>query len=302
MLVRAGYEIRLACDVPVPLVMALSPHTDMTARLRGTPGVCVDGGEVLPHFVDGYGNRITRHVCPAGTTTLTSDFVVDLDRAADPQHPKARQHAIADLPDEVMTFLLASRYCDSDKLSDVAWKLFGSAPAGWARVQAICDFVHDHITFGYQFGRPDKTASDVFREKCGVCRDFAHLAVAFCRAMNIPARYASGFLGDIEWPYSGPGDFCAWFEVYLDGAWHTFDARYNTPRIGRVLMVRGHDAAQTAMITSFGTYKMTSFRVWCDEIEDRDDADIDRLLETLPPVDGNTKPPAQTTTDISPAA
>ena len=285
MLIRAGFEIRLSCPTALPVVMALSPHGSLVARRQGRDGVSAGDGPALPHYVDAFGNRITRHVCPPGETTLTSDFVVEMPREADPQHPGARQMDVAELPHGVITYLLPSRYCDSDALLDVAWRLFARGPAGWGRVQAICDFVHTHVTFGYQFGRPDKTASDVYREKSGVCRDFAHLAIALCRAMNIPARYASGYLGDIDWPASGPGDFCAWFEVYLEGGWHTFDARYNTPRVGRILMVRGPDAAQVAMITSFGPYTMTSFRVWADEIAETDDSALAGLLSRLPSVE-----------------
>jgi transglutaminase-like putative cysteine protease len=168
-------------------------------------------------------------------------------------------------------------------LIEQAWALFGEAPPGWARVQAICNWVHNHLTFGYQFGRPTKTAVDALRERTGVCRDFAQLSVALCRAMNIPARYASGYLGDIGVPPSGAGDFCAWFEAYLENRWYTFDARYNTPRVGRVLMVRGRDAADVAMITSFGSYDLEFFRVWADEVAGpaSDDALLD-LLRTRP--------------------
>jgi transglutaminase-like putative cysteine protease len=197
---------------------------------------------------------------------LWSDIIVEVDGEPDPFNWNAQQHDVGDLPPETLQFLTASRYCDSDALAPVALELFGGTKPGWERVQAICNHVHNHLTFGYGFGRPAKTASDAQREKTGVCRDFAHLAIAFCRAMNIPARYASGYLGDIGVPYSGPGDFCAWFEAFLGGRWYTFDARYNTPRIGRVLMVRGCDAADGAMITSFGGYDLKAFRVWTDEV------------------------------------
>ncbi|NND20905.1 MAG: transglutaminase family protein, partial [Silicimonas sp.] len=227
--------------------------------------------------------RFTRILAPTGSTKLWSDCVVELDGDPDPQAPSAEQHAIAELPNDVLTFLMASRYCDSDNLVKDAWDLFGQSPEGWLRVEAITQFVHDHVTFGYQFGRANKTASEVFREKTGVCRDFAHLSIALCRAMNIPARYASGYLGDIGVPYSGAGDFCAWFEVYLGGRWYTFDARYNTPRAGRILMVRGADAADVAMITSFGNHQLEYFRVWTDELEDGlDDAVILEMLQTRP--------------------
>jgi transglutaminase-like putative cysteine protease len=283
MLIRAGYEIAIRSGEPVPMLLALSTNGTLDGRIVGEDRVRAGTPHPLPTYVDTYGNRITRYVAPADVQTLWSDFVVEIGRAADPQSPDARQHAVQDLPDEVLTYLMSSRYCDSDVLADDAWALFGRGPTGWARVQAVSDFVHGHVTFGYQFGRADKTASDVFREKAGVCRDFAHLSIALCRALNIPARYASGYLGDIEWPASGPGDFCAWFEVYLDGAWHTFDARYNAPRIGRVLMVRGHDAGQVAMLTSFGSYALEGFRVWTEELDgDPSDEELLRMLATRP--------------------
>ena len=182
--------------------------------------------------------------------------------------PTARQHAVQDLPAETLQFLLASRYCETDLLSDMAWNLFGGTPEGWPRVQAICDFVHQHITFGYEHARSTKTAWDAYNERVGVCRDFTHLGIALCRAMNIPARYCTGYLGDIgtEPPYS-PGDFSAWFEAYLDGRWHTFDPRNNVPRIGRVLMARGRDAADVPLSHAFGRALLTGFRVWTDEVE-----------------------------------
>ncbi len=233
-------------------------------------------------YIDTYRNRMTRLVAPGSPVKLWSDCVVEVEGLPDPVNDDARQHKVEDLPDGVLQFLLASRYCDSDTLSTFAWDRFGHTPEGWARVQAICDFVHTETTFGYKFGRPSKTASEVWTEKTGVCRDFAHLAVSLCRAMNIPARYASGYLGDIGWHDTGPGDFSAWFEVYLGGRWHTFDARFNKPRIGRILMVRGCDAADVALITSFGNYDLKYFRVWTDEIADQSDAEVLDLLQTRP--------------------
>ncbi len=283
MLIRFGFEIEVNCAAPVPMLLALSTHTNLEGRLIGMDHVRAPQECGARRYVDRFGNWITRVVTPSGTTRLWSDCVVDFEGHTDPQEPWAIQHRIADLPDDVLNHLLASRYCDSDNLITQAWSLFGHTPEGWERVVAITGFVHKHVTFGYQFGRANKTASDVFREKTGVCRDFAHLAIALCRAMNIPARYASGYLGDIGVPYSGPGDFCAWFEVYLGGRWYTFDARYNTPRAGRILMVRGADAADVAMITSFGGYQLTYFKVWTDQIEDGlDDAAIHQMLQTRP--------------------
>jgi transglutaminase-like putative cysteine protease len=283
MLIRFGFEIELESPAPVPMLLALSTHSDLSGRLIGEDHVRVVPDCETHRYLDRFGNWITRLVAPIGPSSQWTDCVVELGGLPDPQVPSARQHSIPELPDNVVQHLIPSRYCDSDNLTQEAWKLFASHPEGWGRVQAIADFVHQHVTFGYQFGRASKTASEVFREKSGVCRDFAHLAIAFCRAMNIPARYASGYLGDIGVPYSGPGDFSAWFEVYLDHRWHTFDARYNVPRVGRILMVRGSDASDVAMITSFGGYQLKLFRVWADRLDDGlGDAEVLELLQTRP--------------------
>lgn len=283
MLIRFGFEIEIQCPEPVPMLLALSTHTELKGRLIGLDFVRTPEESNAWTYVDRFGNRFTRILAPTGSTTLWSDCVVELDGNPDPQAPSAEQHAIAELPNDVLTFLMASRYCDSDNLVKDAWALFGQSPEGWLRVEAITQFVHNHVTFGYQFGRANKTALEVFGEKTGVCRDFAHLSIALCRAMNIPARYASGYLGDIGVPYSGAGDFCAWFEVYLGGRWYTFDARYNTPRVGRILMVRGADAADVAMITSFGNYQLKYFKVWTDKLKDGlEDAVILEMLQTRP--------------------
>lgn len=169
---------------------------------------------------------------------------------------------VQDLPAETLQFLAPSRYCESDEMGDFAWENFGFYTPGWRQVQAICDYVHEQTTFDYKFERPTKTAHQVHLKKTGVCRDFAHLALTLRRAMNIPARYVSGYISDIGAEETGPTDFCAWFEVFLNGRWHAFDARHNTPRIGRIQMVRGRDAADVAVITSFGSYDLNHFRVW----------------------------------------
>jgi len=185
----------------------------------------------------------------------------------DPVVPDAEQVRVERLPEEALVFLLASRFCDSDRLLDLAWTLFGETPPGWARVQAICDFVHQHIAFGYEHARVTRTASEAYQERCGVCRDFAHLGVAFCRALNIPARYCTGYLSDLGTPLPHPpGDFAAWFEAYLGGRWLTFDPRNNAPRVGRILLARGRDAADVAITTTFGPNTLQGFRVWTDEI------------------------------------
>jgi transglutaminase-like putative cysteine protease len=178
------------------------------------------------------------------------------------------QTPVEDLPDDAIVYLLGSRYCETDRLSEIAWSLFGDTQSGWPRVQAIVDFVHSHIAFGYQHARPTKTAWDAYHETLGVCRDYAHLAIAFCRCMNIPARYCTGYLGDIGVPVVLPMDFSAWFDVYLDGAWYAFDARNHRPRIGRILMARGRDATDTAIATTFGAATMVGFEVVTDQIAD----------------------------------
>ena len=282
MLIRFGYEIEIDSAGPVPMIAALATHSEVQGRLIGEDRLRSQSDLPTREYIDAYGNRMTRLIAPGGSVKLWSDCVIEVDGVPDPVVADAQQHKVEDLPDEVLQFLVASRYCDSDTLSDFAWKQFAGTAPGWARVQAICDYAHNETTFGYKFGRPTKTASEVWKEKTGVCRDFAHLAVTLCRAMNIPARYASGYLGDIGWHDTGAGDFSAWFEAYLGGRWYTFDARFNKPRIGRILMVRGTDAADVAIITSFGTYDLTYFRVWTDEIPDQSDAAVIELLQTRP--------------------
>lgn len=292
MFIRTGSEIVIDCRQEVVMILALSLHSEFGGRVIGTSAVRTAPELPLEEFVDGFGNRLTRLRAPAGRLTLWSDCIVEDDGQPDPFDWTAAQHDVADLPPGTLPFLTPSRYCDSDVLAPEALRLFGATPPGWARVQAICDHVHNNVTFGYGFGRPTKTATDVHRERTGVCRDFALLAIAFCRAMNIPARYASGYLGDIGVPPSGPGDFSAWFEVHLGGRWYTFDARYNTPRIGRVLMVRGRDAADGAMITAFGGHDLVAFRVWADEVPGTpDDTALRALLQTRPRAEGLTLAP-----------
>ena len=293
MFIRIGYEIVIESKADTVLILALSPHSSFSGRVIGTSAVQAAPDLPLETFLDSFGNQMTRLKAPAGQLQLWSDCIVEVDGTPDVYNWNAQQHDIIDLPPETLQFLTASRYCDSDLLAPEALELFGNTEPGWARVQAICNYVHNHLTFGYGFGRPTKTASDAQREKTGVCRDFAHLSIALCRAMNIPARYASGYLGDVGVPYSGPGDFCAWFEAYLGGRWYTFDARYNEPRIGRVLMVHGRDAADGAMITSFGAYDLQSFWVWTDAVPPECSEDCMRdLLKHRPNTEALTLAPA----------
>lgn len=266
MYLRIGYNLTLDCWTPTTLILALSPHTTFPGRRHGSDRVTITPALHGEGIVDAFGNRLTRLAAPVGLLTLRSDCVAEVDGLPDPQDWSAHQHAIEDLPPETLPYLTASRYCESDMLTAEALRLFGNTYPGWERVAAISTYVHNHIKFGYGFGRPTKTAGDALREGAGVCRDYAHLGIAFCRAMSIPARYCSGYLSDVGAEVTGPGDFCAWFEAYLGGRWHTFDPRHNKPRIGRVLMVHGRDAADGAMITSFGQYGLTGFQVWTDEV------------------------------------
>jgi transglutaminase-like putative cysteine protease len=208
-------------------------------------------------------------VVPAGLTRISTNAIVRDSGLPDVVVPSAPQHLVQDLPEEALVFLLASRYCDTELLTDTAWRLFDHTPPGWPRVQAICDFVHHHITFDYMQARATRTAWEEYREGVGVCRDFAHLAIALCRCMNIPARYCTGYLGDIGMPPPyGVMDFAGWFEAYLGGQWYTFDARNNIPRIGRVLLARGRDAVDVAISTTFGPNTLRSFTIWTDQIAD----------------------------------
>lgn len=249
------------------MLLAMYPHLSNARRVIGSDHIHTESDVAVKEYLDMFGNRCARVEMPAGATAFWSDCIVEDDGKPDEFNWNARQHEIMDLPVDTLAYLTASRYCESDELVDKAWALFGATPAGWERVQAISNWVHNHVVFDYRFGRPTKTATDVLREGTGVCRDFAHLFIALCRAMNIPARYASGYLSDIGAKAEGAGDFCAWSEVFLEGAWYVFDARHNTPRIGRILMVRGRDAADVAMMTAFGDYELALLRVWTDEVD-----------------------------------
>lgn len=268
MLIRIGFEITVDCPKPTPMLLALYPHPSNSRRMIGSDHIRTEPTTPVAEYLDMFGNRCARVQLPYGATTLWSDCIVDDTGQPDEFDWNARQHEIMDLPVETLPYLTGSRYCESDELVAKAWDLFGITPPGWARVQAISNWVHNNVMFGYQFGRPTKTAVDVLREGTGVCRDFAHLFIAMCRAMNFPARYVSGYLSDIGAEAEGAGDFCAWSEVFLEGRWHVFDARHNTPRVGRIPMVRGRDAADVAMMTAFGNYQLTRFKVWTDEVEE----------------------------------
>lgn len=266
MRIRFGFDLVYQCPQPTPMVLTLRVHASRTSDLVTPDHFVIRPSVPITAYRDIFGNQCSRIVAPAGETRISTDSVLNDAGQPDMVASRARQHAIADLPEDTLVFLLGSRYCETDLLSDPAWELFGQTPTGWARVQAICDFVHRHLAFGYEHARPTKTAWDAFKEKTGVCRDYTHLAVALCRCMNIPARYCTGYLSDIGAPppYS-PMDFAAWFEAYLDGQWYTFDPRNNTPRIGRILIARGRDAADVAITHTFGPTTLKSFRVWTYE-------------------------------------
>jgi transglutaminase-like putative cysteine protease len=243
-------------------------HPSRTASLVELERFTVQPPVVVPEYTDVYGNRCGRTVVPAGLVVFRNNTVIADDGQLEVQVWNALQHQVQDLPSDALQFLLASRYCEVDsELRDIAWSLFGQLPAGWPLVQAVCDYAHRHIRFDYMQARANRTALEVFRERTGVCRDYTHLALTFCRCLNIPARYCTGYLGDIGVPPAdSPMDFSAWFEVYLGGQWHTFDARNNAPRIGRILMARGRDAADVALTTTFGVNQLRSFQVWTDVV------------------------------------
>jgi transglutaminase-like putative cysteine protease len=269
MQIRVGYELLYDFPQPTPMLLMLNVHHTRAQDIVVPDVMTTDPAIPVTPYRDGFGNWCTRVVAPQGRLRLTANAIVNDSGQPDPPVFAWQQHQVQDLPEECLVFLLGSRYCETDRLGDIAWSLFGHAATGTERVQAICDYVHRHIVFGYEHARSTKTAWEAFNERTGVCRDYAHLAIALCRCMNLPARYCTGYLGDIGIPPPyGPMDFAAWFEVYIGGQWHTFDARNNVPRIGRVLMARGRDATDVAISTTFGPNTLAGFKVWTDEIVD----------------------------------
>jgi len=267
MQISAGCEIIYDCPQPTPMLLMVSPHPDRAQDLIKPVTISFDPPAAARNYTDVFGNTCTRVTAPSGRFVISTRVLAEDTGLADAVLPHANQRPIDDLPDEILLYLLGSRYCDTERLTDIAWSLFGQGATGWARVQAICDFVHTRITFGYEHARASRTAFEAFSEQIGVCRDYAHLAIAFCRCLNIPARYCTGFLGEIGMPPPyGPMDFAAWFEVYLDDGWHVFDARNNMPRIGRILIARGRDATDVAIATTFGTCTLVGFSVYTDEL------------------------------------
>jgi transglutaminase-like putative cysteine protease len=264
---RVGFELVYDCPQPVPMILLVNTHFSRAADIVVADLLITEPVIPVTTYRDSFGNWCSRLTAPAGRLRLKADGVVADHGQMEQATRGAVQHAVEDLPEETLVFLLGSRYCDTDLLSHTAWELFQSTPPGWARVQTICDYVHNRIAFNYQNARSTRTASQAYEERTGVCRDYAHLAISFCRCMNIPARYCTGYLSDIGTPPPwGIGDFAAWFEVYLGGEWHMFDARNNVPRIGRVLMARGRDASDVAIATTFGPNILAEFKVWTDQV------------------------------------
>lgn len=267
MKIRIGYELVYDFPQPTPMVMVLGAHFTRASDIIIPDYLTTSPSVPITPYRDGFGNWCSRIVAPAGRIRISADGLIRDTGLPDVVVPWASQSAVEDLPSETLVYLLGSRYCETDRLTPTAWNLFANTPLGWPRVQAICDFVHHHIQFGYEHARPTMTAWEVFNERKGVCRDYAHLAIAFCRCMNIPARYCTGYLGDIGMPPPyGPMDFAGWFEAFLDGRWYTFDARNNIPRIGRVLIAQGRDASDVPITHTFGPNTLVSFKVWTDEI------------------------------------
>ena len=265
--IQLGFEIAYKFPRPTPMILNLSIHYSRASDLLRADHLLTHPAVPTTAYRDLFGNWCTRLVAPAGRFVLSTDALVRDSGSPDVIAPSACQTAVEHLPESTLVYLLGSRYCETDLLSDFAWQRFGSGPSGWGRVQAVCDFVHRHIEFGYEHARNTKTAWEVYREGKGVCRDYAHLAIAFCRCLNIPARYCTGYLGDIGTPPPyGTMDFAGWFEAFLGDRWYTFDARNNTPRIGRVLMARGRDACDVALTTAFGPNTLEHFVVRTDEV------------------------------------
>ena len=267
MILRLGYDIQFEIPFPVAMVALLNVHPSRVADLRAPDELGAESVTQMESYIDSFGNRCARFVAQKGALRLSNSTLIYDSGQADRVSLDARELPVQELPHEVLPYLYNSRYCEVDRFSTIALELFGGLPPGWSRVQSICDWVHTRVSFGYQHARPTKTALDVFTERFGVCRDFQHLAVTLCRALNIPARYATGYLGDIGVPASpSPMDFSAWFEAYLEDRWWTFDARHNQPRLGRVLMATGRDASDVAITTSFGIANLRQFTVVSEQL------------------------------------
>ncbi len=268
MLIRLGYEIAIDCPQSTPVVSFLEIHKDRQADIKRQTKVLTSPSVQTTTYTNWHGNVVRRFMAPAGTFRILYDAVIEDSGALDEVNTLAREVPVEDLPDQALGYLLGSRYCETDHMSGLAWSLFGHLPPGWARVQAIVDYVHNRLSFGYGYARSTRTAAQAHEEQVGVCRDFAHLAITLLRCMNIPARYVNGYLGDIGVPEDpAPMDFSAWIEVFLEGKWYTFDPRHNKRRVGRVVIARGRDATDVPLLHSFGPHSLSLFKVWTYEQE-----------------------------------
>jgi len=264
---RAGFELIYRFPQPTPVILLVNIHDSRASDIVAPDSLVIEPAIPIADYRDVFGNQCKRVLAPAGRIRLSTNCVIRDSGKPDERVFAAGQDTVEDLPQEVLMFLLGSRYCETDKVSEVAWRLFSHVAPGYPRVQAICDYVHDQIAFNYQNASPTRSALEALNERTGVCRDYAHLAIALCRCMNIPARYCTGYLSDVGTPLPyAAGDFAAWFEAWIGGNWHTFDPRNNVPRVGRVLMARGRDACDVAIATTFGPNTLESFKVWTDKI------------------------------------
>lgn len=254
-----GCEFGFDAPLTTSAVLQVAPSFEPTVQIRHERW---DTDADHHGYIDLYGNRCERFTVPPGPSRLAYEAEVVVTAPRDVIEPDAPETPSAALPDECLSFVLPSRFCLPDELGNEAWQRFGELTPGWGRVQAVVDCVHDLIEFDYEASNPWTTAADALRERRGVCRDYAHLAISFCRALNIPSRYVFGYISDVGVPApTEPMDFAAWFEAYLDGEWRTFDPRNNTPRVGRVVVGRGRDAADVALVTSLGALPLTAFEV-----------------------------------------
>jgi transglutaminase-like putative cysteine protease len=272
MLIRIGYDIVLRLPSPTPIVFLLRVHPSRESTLVGAENFRIQPEQEVEDHLDAFGNRCGRINASAGTIRFRNHALIRDSGEPDCYAPEAGQDGLLEIPTDILSFILPSRYCEVDsELLDFAWNRFGALTPGWAKVQAICDFVHSHLRFDYQMARANRTALDAFKERVGVCRDFTHLAITLCRCLNIPARYVTGYLGDIGVPpVPDPMDFSAWFEVYLDGRWYSFDARHNRRRIGRIVMGRGRDAIDVPITMVFGSHQLEKFSVATEELKSGD--------------------------------
>ena len=269
MIIRVGYEIQYEFTQSTPVVGMLHVHPSRAGDILKPDHLELTPFSTAYQYFDSFGNCCTRFIAPAGHVQLRADALIGDSGLPEFSAPFANEAPVQTLPTDSLMFLLGSRYCETEALMAFAWQRFGGVKPGWSRVQAVCDFVHSHIQFGYEFACVTKTAFEVWNERRGVCRDYAHLAITLCRCLNIPARYCTGYLGDIGvQAMDAPMDFAGWFEAYLDGGWYTFDPRNNQRRIGRILMARGRDAADVAITTTFGPNILKSFKVWTDEVNE----------------------------------